>query len=211
MYQHLLHSLRVALVLAAPFALPPAAAADTQRWTLLGPLVVDADSPNPGPHRFSIPVHVPATYALSVRDLGDGDARVVIFVDDKPLVRLEEPTRSLSVPVPLEPGIHRLRVLLTAGAVEVAVVGSRPIADLGTPRSGHTATVLGDGRLLLAGGRTATGLAGGLEILDANGLPSADALTSLAWARVSHSATLLPRSQALLIGGKCCARQLMRC
>lgn len=76
-----------------------------------------------------------------------------------------------------------------------------PTGDLNVPRSFHTATLLPDGRVLVAGGRGA----------DSGALPSAElydpatggwTLTgSLSRPRVAHTATLLPNGKVLIIGG----------
>lgn len=76
--------------------------------------------------------------------------------------------------------------------------------DLTVPRSGHTATALHDGKVLVAGGSDFT-LEGG-TIFDSAELydPSTNTWTptgSMFYARVGHTATLLPNGHVLVAGG----------
>src|SRR3989441_937754 len=81
-----------------------------------------------------------------------------------------------------------------------------PMADLNQPRAEHTATLLANGTVLVAGGRDAAGQplasaeiydpATGAYTLLASPLPSA-----LAVARQDHTATLLPDGRVLVAGG----------
>jgi len=67
-------------------------------------------------------------------------------------------------------------------------------------RADHSATLLNDGRVLIAGGSTATGETGGAELFD----PVTQAWTatgSLAGARYTHSASLLNDGKVLVAGG----------
>jgi hypothetical protein len=73
--------------------------------------------------------------------------------------------------------------------------------NLGTPRYGHTATLLGNGKVLVAGGQTAAaGFTTTTELYD----PAAGTWTatgSLTTARANHTATLLQDGRVLVAGG----------
>src|SRR6266702_1342461 len=69
------------------------------------------------------------------------------------------------------------------------------------PRTGHAATVLADGRVLITGGRDGAGTIVAIaEIFDPATETSA-AVGALVTARVSHTATLLPNGRVLIAGG----------
>jgi N-acetylneuraminic acid mutarotase len=80
-------------------------------------------------------------------------------------------------------------------------------ASMGTPRYGHTATVLvlGGARILFAGGHTSTGsnaATSGAEVYDmAAPLPTILPTASMASARADHTATMLPNGKVLFAGG----------
>jgi uncharacterized protein YjbI with pentapeptide repeats len=72
------------------------------------------------------------------------------------------------------------------------------VGPMSARRAFHTATLLGNGKVLLAGGSTGTGLAGA-EIFD----PQAQTFTSLTLnvPRYKHTATLLGNGKVLIAGG----------
>ena len=80
--------------------------------------------------------------------------------------------------------------------------------DLGTARLGHTASVLGDGSLLVVGGTTTTGQVpqlgtvplASVESWAGPGAPWTPA-ASLATARYNHTATRLRDGSVLVVGG----------
>src|SRR6266516_637157 len=75
------------------------------------------------------------------------------------------------------------------------------LGPLAVPRTGHAATVLVDGRVLIPGGRDSVGnIVAVAEIFD----PATETSTSAAVlnaARVSHTATLLADGRVLIAGG----------
>lgn len=73
--------------------------------------------------------------------------------------------------------------------------------SMSTPRSGHVAVLLTDGKVLVLGGITATGYAPGAELFDpATGSFSTTATTPSS--RVGHSMILLPNGKVLVAGGQ---------
>ena len=77
----------------------------------------------------------------------------------------------------------------------------RVAGDLVTARTDHTATLLPNGQVLVAGeGNNTTGLVASAELYDlATGIWTATG--SMATARQQHTATLLPNGQVLVTGG----------
>src|SRR5262249_9574450 len=77
----------------------------------------------------------------------------------------------------------------------------QPLDNLATPRTGHTATALSDGRILITGGRDSTGaLVAASEIFDPESQVST-ASASLNTGRVDHTATVLADGRVLIAGG----------
>jgi len=90
---------------------------------------------------------------------------------------------------------------LASPCVPPSASGSHPTNNLTSPRGGHTATLLPDGTVLVAGGY---GTAGGLasaELYDP-GANTWTAITSpMTSVRSRHTATLLPNGKVLVAGG----------
>src|SRR6478609_1637710 len=95
-------------------------------------------------------------------------------------------------------------VVLLAIATWVSASSSeqvQPLDNLAVPRTGHTATVLSDGRILITGGRDHDGnLVAAAEIFDPE-TQTSTASATLNTARVDHSATVLVDGRVLIAGG----------
>src|SRR6476646_6609957 len=95
-------------------------------------------------------------------------------------------------------------VVLLAIATWVSASSSeqvQPLDNLATPRTGHTATALSDGRILITGGRDSNGnLVAASEIFDPE-TQTSSASATLHTARVDHSATVLVDGRVLVAGG----------
>jgi len=89
-----------------------------------------------------------------------------------------------------------------SGAAIVTVVpsGFTPTADMGTSRTEHTATLLPDGKVLIAGGSDGSSTLQSAEIFDP-ATNTFSATGNMVFARTNHTATLLANGKVLLCGG----------
>jgi len=98
------------------------------------------------------------------------------------------------------------RVLAAAQLYDPATGAWTPAAPLATPRSGHTATLLRDGTVLVVGGSTRTSYQGGGTTRAAErydpGTGRWSAAGQLATGREGHTATLLADGRVLVVGGR---------
>jgi Galactose oxidase, central domain/Fibronectin type III domain len=88
-----------------------------------------------------------------------------------------------------------------ASSCSPPITGGSPLTNqLNSARANHTATLLPDGTVLVAGGSGSTGLLSSTELYDSRtGLWTA--IGDLAIARTGHTATLLPDGTVLVAGG----------
>ncbi len=73
--------------------------------------------------------------------------------------------------------------------------------SMATARSGHTATLLTNGKILIAGGRDTASSVSSAELYDPV-TGNFTATGSMATARSGHTATLLPNGKVLIVGGR---------
>src|SRR5262249_14720724 len=86
-----------------------------------------------------------------------------------------------------------------SGSLEVAFIAGH--LQMSAPRYGHTATLLANGRVLLAGGSNLSGTAfSSTDIFDP-AIPMFSPGPGMTTPRVGHTATLLPNGQVLITGG----------
>ncbi len=73
---------------------------------------------------------------------------------------------------------------------------------MGVARSGHTATLLNDGRLLVVGGNSSGGVTRSVEIFDPATGRWSPAAPLFDFTRTGHTATLLRDGRVLVVGGE---------
>ncbi len=166
---------------------------------------------------FTVPAYVGAPFTLPiVNGNPDGSARVAIAdavssgrvaVDDVEVVApsaFSKTTAVIDRTLALAPGPHTLVVELASApgsVLRLSIRGTIPLGDLTQPRSGHSATRLPDGHVLITGGRSGTEPLATTERFDGATLQSAPLDLTLRTARQGHRVTLLPEGSFLVTGG----------
>ena len=171
--------------------------------------------PNVFRRTFRVPRHVAGPYTLTILN-GQPDGRGRVAVESAAIgtvvlngavvagpsdfsAKVGQITRT----VPLS-STNVLEVTLAGapgGFITVGITGVINVGDLTRPRSGHTASVLDDGSVLMSGGDDASGADSSAERFDAAALTFA-ASGNLEVARGQQSASVLPDGRHLLAAGR---------
>ncbi|WP_129576710.1 MULTISPECIES: kelch repeat-containing protein [Sorangium] len=164
-----------------------------EEWLLLDAGVANGDAPA-------------AEWEVSGATLRqDGDAVDVAAADGVARLRVTAPVAYASggrqVPVRLEVRGARIALWVDAGGEEVLVDPIwAPSPNMSTARYSHTATELGNGKVLIVGGYGGSGTLGSAELYDPllNAWTSAGSMTAV---REDHTATRLLDGRVLIAGG----------
>ena len=197
-------------------AIPPAWAADQKR-NLFGPekFVRTTGAPNIYERTFNVPSHVGSPYSLEILNgapdgghgsIPDAVSSATVSLDGQEIVRRNEfsnTTATIRKDITLSSGSHRLEVQVNSAPdsyFRLTISGTIHLADLGTARSGHSATAQNDGSLLFAGG-VGSAASASAESFDPATLKTSPLQATLRAGRFDHSANSLPRGETLIIGG----------
>jgi len=107
------------------------------------------------------------------------------------------------VPTPALAAVVAMSLLAVTASPAVAQTSGNwtVTGSLSTARAGHTATMLPNGQVLVAGGENTAGFLASAELYS----PSTGQWTvtgSMATPRINHKATLLPNGQVLVFRGR---------
>ncbi len=215
--QHLPRALTRILIASSLLAvISPAWAADQKR-NLFGPekFVRTTGAASVYDRTFNVPSYVSAPYSLEILNgapdsdrgsIPDAVASATVSLDGQEIVRKSEfssTTATIRKEINLSSGAHKLEIQLNSAPdsyFRLTISGVIHLADLGAPRSGHSATVQTDGTVLFAGGINSAPSAGA-ESFDPATLKPSPLLAALQVGRFDHSASSLPRGEVLIIGG----------
>lgn len=163
-----------------------------------------------------VPAHIGAPITLHiVNGAPDGSngsiphavSSATVHIDGQEVVHqneLSSKTATIEKTIVLAPGTHQLEARLNGAPDDfftLTIRGSIALADLHEARSGHTATLLGDGSVVIAGGRNGGGTLSSAERFDGAALTTAPLPASMTARRGDHAAATLARPQTLLVGG----------
>jgi hypothetical protein len=86
--------------------------------------------------------------------------------------------------------------LSATAPLTIVSVGFAAVSNMAVPRSGHTATLLADGRALVAGGTTDT--THSADLFDPNSSSLVPTTGGMLYTRTGHCAVLLPNGRVLM-------------
>ena len=193
--------------------LTAAASAATQLRIVAGPTSFSRTTAAPNLYRvsFSVASYVKPPYTLHIVN-GDptGSKRIAsaqVLINGVTVVLPSEfssVTATVDKIVPLA-ATNTLEIRLNGapgGFITVTVTGLIPMGDLSRPRAGHTASVMADGSVLIAGGQTPLGPDSTTERFDPLGWVFGVVAGRLGMGRSDHGASVLPDETHLLTAGR---------
>lgn len=158
-----------------------------------------------GPYRLHIDNGNPSgTNRVAIEDAVSSGRVVLNGIEVVAPSDFSKTTAAIDKIITLAPS-NKLEVQLNSAPdsyITLTITGVIPLVDLSQARSGHTATMLSDGKILITGGNSTSGILSSVEIFDPDTLTSSSSINQLTTARTDHTATLLPDTEALLVAGK---------